>query len=191
MFKVGEYIGRGKNRKKILDIIPLSNGWMLLKTEDTKTARDFKVRTVTDPYQRRFYTPKHAHFAIDFYGKLCQDREKAMKVFDAIIRVWHGKDVKTLIQEFAPQTQGLAGYPLDYVLYALRWILEQEDLNFKGRPIEVQKRLDEKCSQSGVKVPENREGSQLAISLFCDISRGVHPVEALLAAGLDIRPIRK
>ncbi|MEM4983526.1 MAG: hypothetical protein QXF66_01140, partial [Candidatus Hadarchaeales archaeon] len=62
---------------------------------------------------------------------------------------------------------------------------------FKGRPVEVQKRLDEKCFQSGVKVPKNRKGSQLIISLFCDISRGVHPVEALLAAGLDIRPIRK
>ena len=37
----------------------------------------------------------------------------------------------------------------------------------------------------------NREGSQLAISLFCDILLGVHPVEALLAANLDIIPIRR
>jgi hypothetical protein len=35
----------------------------------------------------------------------------------------------------------------------------------------------------------NREGSQLAISLFCDILfLGVHPVEAFLSARLDIVP---
>jgi hypothetical protein len=34
----------------------------------------------------------------------------------------------------------------------------------------------------------NREGSQLAISLFCDIVLGVHPVEAFLSARLDVIP---
>ena len=37
-------------------------------------------------------------------------------------------------------------------------------------------------------VPQNRKGSQLAISLFCDIFNGIHPVEALLSANLDIIP---
>lgn len=188
MLKVGEYIGKGKNRKKILSLIPLSNGWILLKTEDTKSARDFKVRTITDPQLKRFYTPKHAHFAIDFYGKLCQDKEKARKVFEAIIEVWQGKEVEQVIKRFAPETQGLPGYPLDYVLYALKWILEQEDINFKKRPNKLQQKLDEKCRRCKIEVPEGRKGSQLAISLFCDIVEGVHPVEALLSAHLDIVP---
>ncbi len=64
----------------------------------------------------------------------------------------------------------------------------QEDINFKGRPEKLQKILDQKCQSVGVKVPEGREGSQLAISLFCDILKGVHPVEALLSANIDVIP---
>ena len=85
MIKIGEYLGKGKNKKKILEVIPLSNGWILVKTENSKSVKDFKVRTITDVNLRKFYTPKHAHFAIDFYGKLCHNREKAEKVFWAII----------------------------------------------------------------------------------------------------------
>lgn len=188
MLKVGDYLGRGKNKKKILEIVELSNGWKLVKTEDTKSARDFKVRTVTDPKSKRFYTPKHAHFAIDLFGKLCQDKEKAENVFKAVIEVWNRKDVKKVIKEYAPRTQGLIGYNLDYILYALSWILEQEDINFVGRPEKLQKKLDEKCQKIGVKVPKGREGSQLAISLLCDIISGVHPVEAFLAANIDVVP---
>ncbi|MEM3139453.1 MAG: hypothetical protein QXU17_04570 [Archaeoglobaceae archaeon] len=188
MLKIGEYLGKGKNKKRILEVIKLSNGWELVKTENEKSVKDFKVRTVVDPQLKRFYTPKHAHFAIDFFGKLCQDRRKAENVFKAIIEVWHGKEVKQVIEEFGPRTRGLLGYNLDYILYALKWILEQEDINFKGRPEKLQKSLDEKCQKVGVEVPKGREGSQLAISLFCDIISGVHPVEALLAANLDIVP---
>jgi hypothetical protein len=76
MLKVGEYIGKGKNRRRILEIIELSNGWMLVKTKNTKSARDFKVRTVTDPKSKHFYTPKHAHFAIDFLVKCAKIKKK-------------------------------------------------------------------------------------------------------------------
>jgi hypothetical protein len=188
MLKVGEYLGKGKNRRRILEIIELSNGWILVKTKNTKSARDFKVRTVTDPKSKHFYTPKHAHFAIDFFGKMCQDKEKAKNVFKAIIKVWHRKNIKNLIEEYGTRTQGLIGYTLDYILHALNWILEQEDVNFVGRPEKLQKKLDEKCQKMGVSVPKGRKGSQLAISLFCDIASGVHPVEALLSANLDIVP---
>jgi hypothetical protein len=188
MLKIGEYLGRGKNRKRILEIVELSNGWALAKTENTKSVRDFKVRTVTDPKLKRFYTPKHAHFAIDFFGKLCQDEQKAKNVFKAIVEVWHKKDVKQVIEGYTSRTQGLAGYNLDYILYGLNWILEQEDINFLGRPTKLQEKLDEKCQKMGIKVPKGRAGSQLAISLFCDVAGGVHPVEALLAANLDVVP---
>jgi hypothetical protein len=186
--KIGEYLGKGKNKKKILEIIPLSNGWILVKTENSKSLKDFKVRTIIDVDSRKFYTPKHAHFVIDFYGKLCQDRKAAEKLFNAIIEVWQGEEVKKVIPKYKNQVNHLVGYKLDYILYALKWILEQEDINFKGRPEKLQQKLNEKFMSVKIKVPKNREGSQLAISLFCDVLSGIHPVEALLNANLDIIP---
>jgi hypothetical protein len=186
--KVGEYLGKGKNKKKILEIIPLSNGSILAKTENTKSPNDFKVRTIIDIDSRKFYTPKHAHFLIDFYGKLCQDRKAAEKLFNAIIEVWQGEEVKKVITKNENQVKHLVGYKLDYILYALKWILEQEDINFKGRPEKLQQKLNEKFMSIKIKAPKNREGSQLAISLFCDVLNGIHPVEALLNANLDIIP---
>jgi|YelNatPaOPRAMG01_1025707.scaffolds.fasta_scaffold18205_5 hypothetical protein len=186
--KVGEYLGKGKNKKKILEIIPLSNGWILAKTENSKSPKDFKVRTIIDIDSRKFYTPKHAHFVIDFYGKLCQDRKAAEKLFNAIIEVWQGEEVKKVITKYENQVKHLVGYKLDYILYALKWILEQEDINFKGRPEKLQQKLNEKFMSIKIKAPKNREGSQLAISLFCDVLNGIHPVEALLNANLDIIP---
>lgn len=188
MIQIGEYLGKGKNKKKILEVIPLINGWVLVKTENTKSLHDFKVRTITDLTTKRFYTPKHAHFVIDFFGKLCQNKEKAKKVFEAIIEMWQGEDVKEILKEYKNQANGLVGYDLEYILHALKWILEQEDINFNGRPEKLQEKLNEKCKKTRVSVPVQKKGSQLAISLFCDILLGVHPVEALLAASLDITP---
>ncbi|MEO0072156.1 MAG: hypothetical protein ABIK10_01770 [candidate division WOR-3 bacterium] len=48
--------------------------------------------------------------------------------------------------------------------------------------------LDKSYLPQGISLPENRKGSQLAISMFCDIVNGVHPVEALLSANIDIVP---
>lgn len=188
MIKVGDYLGKGKNKKKVLEVVQLSNGWILVKTEDSKSKNDFKVRTIYEPEKLKFYTPKHAHFAIDFYGKLCHNQEKAEKVFRAIIEVWQGKSVEDVLRYYGKELINLPGYNLDYILYALKWILEQEDINFQGRPEKLQQILDNKCQLAGVNVPSNRKGSQLAISLFCDIFLGVHPVEALLSANLDIVP---
>ena len=75
------FIGGRFRGKKILDMVNLSNGWILLKTENRKSPRDFRVRTIYQTTPRiKSYTPKHAHFAIDFYGKLCADREKAINL---------------------------------------------------------------------------------------------------------------
>jgi hypothetical protein len=73
-------------------------------------------------------------------------------------------------------------------LNGLNWILDQEDINFTSRPSKKQKELDETCDRQGIKTPSGREGSQLAIALLCDVANGIHPVEALLKANLDIRP---
>lgn len=187
VFQVGSLF-RGK---RIKDFVRLSNGWYILKTENTKSPRDFKVRLVYSLKPLRSLTPKHAHFAIDLYGKYCACKEKALEVFRAIIEVWHGKPVEEVLGRYQGKVSGLPGYNLEYVLYALKWILEQEDINFTGRPENKQKQLDDVCRRCQVTVPEKRRGSQLAISLLCDIIGGVHPVKAFLRANLDVQPRRR
>jgi len=54
-------IGEKFRGKKIKDIIKLSNGWYILKTENTKSAEDFKVKTIFSLKPLRSITPKHAH----------------------------------------------------------------------------------------------------------------------------------
>lgn len=188
MFEIG-----GKFRgKKILDMIHLSNGWLLLKTEDSKSPKDFKVKTVyqLSPTVRSF-TPKHAHFAIDLYGKFCYDRDKARSMLNSIIEVWKGKPVEQVIRQYETTTRDLPGYSLEYTLYALNWILDQEDVNFRGRSAEKQKELDDLLRKAGVTTLAHRLGSELAISLMCNIALGVHPVEAFIKANLDVLPIKK
>lgn len=187
MFEIGDK-WRGK---VIFDRVGLSNGWVILKTENQKSTGDFKVRTVKSFKPRRSYTPKHAHFAIDFYGKLCSDKAKALNVLKAIIEVWHNAKVKQALHRYGRLTQRLPGYSLEYILYALNWILEQEDINFTGRPSTKQRDLDTICTKQNVVTPPARKGSQLAISVFCDVANGTHPVEALLKANLDVQPRRR
>lgn len=86
------------------------------------------------------------------------------------------------------QVAGLPGYDIEYILYALKWILDQEDVNFTGRPEKKQQQLDEICKKQEVFTPSGRKGSQLAISLFCDLASGSHPVEAFHRANLDVLP---
>jgi hypothetical protein len=183
--KVGDMVREGSKRKRVLDIIDLSNGWQIVKTENEKSPRDFKVKII-NPEHPQGLTIKHAHFAIDFYGKICQDREKALKILEAISKIWQGTNVEEVVDEYEPQTSGLVGYSLEYILYSLNWILEQEDVNFTGRSSEKQEELDRKIERQGIKTPEGRRGSQLAIALFCDIASGIHPVEAFYSAGLKI-----
>jgi len=179
---------RGKN---IREVVRLSNGWYVIKTDNQKSLNDFKVRTIFSVHPRRSITPKHAHFAVDLYGKICSNSERGKQVLRAIVEVWHGSKVQKVLEEFQQEVLALPGYPLEYILYALFWILEQEDINFIGRPPEKQRELDALCEKMGVSVPDGRKGSQLAISLLCDIASGTHPVEALLNANLDILPRRR
>lgn len=188
--KIGKLFGRVK-KKRILDFVKLPNGWYVIKTENAKSKEDFKVRTVFSLEPLRYITPKHAHFAIDFYGKLCANKEKAMKIFKAIIEVWDNKPVKEVLEKYRDETKDLPGYNLEYILFALKWILDQEDINFTGRPEKKQKELDEILKKQGIVTPKGREGSELAISLFCDIASGTHPVEAFIRANLDVLPRKR
>jgi hypothetical protein len=184
-------VGKKFRGKEIKDIVKLSNGWYLIKTENSKSAQDFKVKTIFSLKPLRSLTPKHAHFAIDFYGKLCANKEKAMKVFKAIIDVWSGESVEEVLKKYDSEVKNLPGYSLEYILYALKWILEQEDINFTGRPQKRQQQLEEILRRQGIITPERRKGSELAISLFCDIASGTHPVEAFIKANLDVIPIKR
>jgi hypothetical protein len=184
-------VGKKFRGKEIKDIVKLSNGWYLIKTENSKSGQDFKVKTIFSLKPLRSLTPKHAHFAIDFYGKMCANKEKAMKVFNAIVDVWSGESVEKALKKYGSEVKGLPGYDLEYILYALKWILEQEDINFTGRPQKRQQQLEETLRKQGIITPEGRKGSELAISLFCEIASGTHPVEAFIKANLDVIPIKR
>lgn len=186
------YVGGYLRKKKILDLIKLSNGWLIVKTEDSKSPKDFKVKTIFQTFPRlRYYTPKHAHFVIDFYGKLCADRAKAMKILDSIVEMWRRKPIRDVLNKYQNYSLGLPGYSLEYIQYALNWILEQEDVNFRGRPESKQKEINEILQKCKVKPPSNRAGSQLAISLFCNLTLDVHPVQAFIRANLDVLPVKR
>jgi hypothetical protein len=186
--KPGGEWGRGKYRKKIREVVKLSNGWYLIKTDNSKSKDDFKVKTIFSLSPPKTLTPKHAHFAIDFYGKVCADKSKAGNVLKAIIEMWSGKDIQQILRQYNSCTSGLPGYSLEYILYALKWILEQEDINFTGRSEKKQEELDTICKKQNIQLLPARKGSHLAVALLCDIMNGTHPVEALLKGNLDIRP---
>lgn len=179
-------IGDTLNGKEVYEVIELSNSWELAKTENGKSKNDFRVKIV-NPEHPQGLTIMHGHFAIDFFGKMCKDEEKALKVLSAIEEVWQRNKVIAVLDKYEQKTKDLPGYPLDYILHAYNWILEQEDINFEGRSEKKQKEIDQVLSRSGVETPKGREGSQLAISLLCDIAEGTHPAEALYRVGLRIR----
>ncbi len=183
-------IGSVFRKKHIRGIVSLSNGWILLKTEDGKSLADFRVRVILSTAPVRSMIPKHAHFVIDLYGKLCQDPQGGLATLDAICEIWRTRDIPATLVAFDAKTRHLCGYPLEYILYAMNWILDQEDINFNGRPAAKQDALDAIVRPHRV-VPSGRLGSQLAIAVLCDVGRGTHPVEALLKANLDIIPRKK
>lgn len=186
--QIGEYL----RRKKILDVVNLSNGWIIIKTENSKSTNDFRVKTIYQTSPRlRYYTPKHAHFAIDFFGKICADKNKAMLIFNSIINTWNRSNIKDIIDKSEKDTKDLPGYPLEYILHALNWILDQEDINFTDRPIKRQQEIDDTLDQLRIKTPRGRLGSQLAISLFCNIALGEHPVNSFIKVNLDVLPVKR
>jgi hypothetical protein len=189
MFMPGKIFGR--KGKRILDVRVLGNGWILLKTEDSKSPRDFRVITVYQRQPLKYYTPKHAHFAIDLYGKRCRDEKKAEGVFRAIVSVWCGNSIGQVLASFQDSAMDLPGYDLEYILNALDWILEQEDVNFSRRPSQRQNVLNRELQQAGIQVPSGRLGSQLAIVLLWQVVKGIHPVEAMRLANLDVVPVRR
>jgi len=182
-----------KIRGKIIkDVARLSNGWYIVKTENHKSVKDFRVKVIFQTTPRiRSLTPKHAHFLIDFYGKLCANKERAMKVLNAIVEIWNKSPVQDILNKYNSFASGLPGYDLEYILYALNWILEQEDVNFTSRPNKRQQEIDAILRKCNITPPSGRSGSQLAVSLFYNVALGLHPVEALMRANLDVLPVKR
>lgn len=185
-------VGGRVRGKEIRDVIQLSNGWLLIKTEDGKSSKDFRVKLITQTSPRiRSVTPKHAHFLIDYYGKKCASEPKAEKLFRGIIEVWKGRAPSVVLAEVGSELEGLPGYPPEYILNALGWILDQEDINYTGRPEAKQTELDATLRKAGVEPLSGRQGSELAVSLFCNVALGLHPVEAFLKAQIDVIPVKR
>ena len=186
-------VGSVLRGKRIREIQHLPNGWILLKTDNGKSPNDFRVKVVFATTPRiKSMIPKHAHFAIDAYGKICKDKQLGLELLDAIYETWQSHDVDRVVGNHQRLVAAdLPGYPVEYILSALNWILDQEDINFTTRPLERQKVLDDILAVRGYTVPEGRLGSQLAMSVLIDIGNGTHPVEALLKANLDIIPRRQ
>lgn len=182
-------VGDTSSGDEILEVLHLSDNQTLIRTEGDLSAEDFRVKLINEHHPRGV-TVKHAHFAIDFFGKLQYDPEIGERLLDSLVEIWHGKDVVDAIKEWERHHGGeeLPGYNLDYVLHAMAWILEQEDINYDpdARSQSKQREIDEILDQQDVDTPAGRNGSELAISLFCDIANGTHPVEAFYRVNLRI-----
>jgi len=163
----------GIQASKILSIVELSDGRRILKVRNKKGVGDFVIK-IFNPFagkKGRLFTPKHAHFAIDFYGKLCANRELARELFREVEKVYRKeKSAKEVIEELRKSErfqafQSLPGYDPEYILHCLELIFEQEDVNY----------------------PPPKKGRTLAWQLLEDIViNEVHPVDAMLRSGLRI-----
>ena len=94
---------------------------------------------------------------INHYRKMCADRNKAYDVLLAIVFMWHGIGIDEILR--ISKHINLPGYPLEYILYALEWILEQEDINFTGRPQRKQDEIDKILKTLRIETPKGRLGS--------------------------------
>lgn len=182
-------VGDTSNGDKILEVLELTDNQTLIRTEGELSEEDFRVKLINGHHPRGV-TVKHAHFAIDFFGKLQYNREIGGRVLQSLVDIWHGEEVKEILAGWDSETNfgGIPGYNLDYVFHAMAWILDQEDINYNpnNRDSKKQAEIDEILRKQGVSIPEGRQGSALAISMFCDIANGTHPVEAFYRVNLRI-----
>jgi hypothetical protein len=176
---------------EVLEVRELSmEGWIVFKVPGRISEDDFIVKVI-NPDHPRGISVQHAHFALDLYGKLNNDQEAAREVFEGVIEIWQGKSPKPVLEKVDKAVDALPGYDLEYFLFTYNWILDQEDINYAAggdRGEKKQAQIDALLESVGVEKAGGREGSQLAISLLCDIVTGEHPVEALRRADLIIRP---
>lgn len=188
MSETGPTEGEEWYGKEVLEILDLErDGWKIYRVDGDKSPDDFVVKVI-NPDHPRGIKIKHAHFAIDFFGKRMQDEAAALELFDGLIDVWQGADPETVLDERQPDIAHLNGYDADFIFYTMDWILEQEDINYTegDRDKKKQTDIDEMLEKMDVTSPPGRNGSELAISLLSDIAAGQHPVEAFYRVNLDV-----
>jgi hypothetical protein len=167
---------------KILRRRRLSDGTWLFQVGNGKGIGDFIVKAVLPTGKQ--ITPKHAHFAIDMYGKLRSNRGATARLLGAVEAVFRGATAsKALAGLDGAVLNRLPGYSAEYILNALEWIFRQENVNWKrdiaGKPVP---RIRLTLIRHGILARgESNRGSALAIALLRQVvRRGVHPVEAML-----------
>ncbi|MHA1238999.1 MAG: hypothetical protein ACTSSJ_07200 [Candidatus Odinarchaeia archaeon] len=148
--------------KKILMKKQLSDGTWIFTVKGKKGKEDFIVKAQLP--SGTIITPKHAHFVIDLYGKICYDKNGAKDVFNAIEKVFGGISADKVLKDIKVK-KSLPGYSLEYTLNCLELIFKQEDVNYP---------------------PPEYKGRKLAFDMLKDVFNGVHPVEAMIKAGLRI-----
>jgi len=133
-----------------------------------KSERDFIIKAKFRG--KREFTPKHAHFLIDFYGKLCYSTEIGQSLFKLITQLYLGKTPDEILSSLDPITRKLLnsapGYPIEYILYSLWLLFEVEDVNYPPS--------------------QGKNGRKQPYQMFVDVMNGMHPVNAMKKAGLRI-----
>jgi len=145
----------------------LSNGTKIFTIRGTKSVKDFIVKATLPSGET--ITPKHAHFAIDLYGKICQNKDLGKIVFEEITGVYEGRTAEEVLndigEERRKELEKTKGYSIEYILHCLELIFRQEDINYP---------------------PPRFKGRKLPFEMYRDIVNGMHPVEAMKKAQLKI-----
>lgn len=152
---------------EILEERKLSDGTIIFTIKGTKSAKDFVVKARMPSGET--ITPKHAHFAIDLYGKICQNEELGKIVFEEITGVYQGRPAKEVLKDIGEERrrklEKAKGYSIEYILHCLELIFKQEEINY----------------------PQPKyKGKKLPYEMLQDIVKGMHPVEAMKKAQLNI-----
>lgn len=160
--------------KEILEERKLPDGTRVFTIRGKKSARNFIVKAEVPVVKAevpigKIITPKHAHFVIDLYGKLCSSKDVGRITFRAIEKVFEGSPAEEVLNKMdegeKAKINGSPGYSIEYILNCLELIFVQEDVNYP---------------------PPSYKGRRLAFDMLKDVMEEIHPVEAMLKAGLRI-----
>lgn len=162
--------------KRILEERILSDGRIIRTYPGTKGPKDFILKA-TSLRTGREMTPKHAHFVIDFYGKICSSKKDALLEFELIGRIYQGEKAKGILSSLSTKDKNkiasLPGYNIEYILNCLELIFKQEELNYPSNKINP-------------RTGKYFEGKRFTFGMFEDVVNGTHPVEAMKKKGLRI-----
>ena len=187
---------RGVPPGKILEARRLSDGTWIFKIANKKGPGDFRV-SVLDPVTHTRLTPTYAHFAIDLYGKLCQNESLTASLLELVEEVYRGHPASEILKklsttELSTNLAKLHGYSVEYTLHTLEFIFAQEDVNWERDFIQPRRPLPalrHKLVEQGFLTRDEayNRGSAIAMHLFRRVVRDkVHVVTAMHEVRLRI-----